>query len=52
MTLVTASKREGKYLLYWLTTTSVVTTYSYIATVTLASLHCTPSNYVMTTCTA
>merc|ERR1712154_193217 len=45
-----AKQREGKFLLYWLTTTSVVTETSYSATQTLASLHCTPSSYAMTNC--
>merc|ERR1719410_2284674 len=45
-----AKQREGKFLLYWLTTTSVVTETSYTNTQTLASIHCTPSSYVMTNC--
>merc|ERR1719444_581368 len=32
---------EGRFLLYWLTTTSVITETSYTQTQTLASLHCT-----------
>merc|ERR1739844_199710 len=47
---VDAKQREGKFLLYWLTTTSVITTTSYTLTQTLASLHCTPSSYVMSNC--
>merc|ERR1711923_365059 len=45
-----AKQREGKFLLYWLTTTSVVTETSFSATQSLASIHCTPSSYVMTNC--
>jgi len=43
--------RKGKYLLYWLTTTSIFTTTAYTATWTLGSLHCTPSGFVeLTSC--
>merc|ERR1711983_454715 len=37
-----AKQREGKFLLYWLTTTSVLTTTTYTETRTLASIACTP----------
>merc|ERR1712147_10257 len=45
-----AKQREGKFLLYWLTTTSVLTTTTYTETRTLASIACTPSSYVMSNC--
>merc|ERR1719288_704638 len=35
------NEREGKFLLYWMTTTSTSTTYT--ATTTVSSLACTPS---------
>ena len=40
--------REGKFLLYWMTTTS--TTTSYTATTTVYSLRCTPSAFVFSSC--
>merc|ERR1712095_161308 len=45
-----AKQREGKFLLYWLTTTSVLTTTTYTETRTLASIACTPSSYAMSNC--
>ena len=45
-----AKQREGKFLLYWLTTTSVITETSYSGTQSLASINCTPSSYVMSNC--
>jgi len=43
------SEREGKFLLYWMTTTSTSTTYT--ATTTVSSLACTPSGFVISNCT-
>merc|ERR1712018_682246 len=43
-------KRQGKYLLYWLTTTSIISTTSYSETQTIASVTCTPSGWTITTC--
>merc|ERR1712051_625506 len=43
------SEREGKFLLYWMTTTSTSTTYT--ATTTVSSLNCTPSGFVISNCT-
>ena len=43
-----ADAREGKFLMYWMTTTSTTTTY--IATSTLWSLLCTPSAFNMVDC--
>merc|ERR1712020_116542 len=40
------SEREGKFLLYWMTTTSTST-----ATTTVSSLACTPSGFVISNCT-
>merc|ERR1712200_44195 len=45
-----SGSREGKFLLYWMTTTSTTTTTSYTSTVTLSSLECTPSNFVFSAC--
>ena len=45
-----AKQREGKFLLYWMTTTSVITTTSFTLTQTLASIACTPSSFVMSNC--
>merc|ERR1712045_336952 len=44
-----SAERQGKYLLYWLTKTAVATT-SYVNTITLASLQCTPSQFTMSNC--
>merc|ERR1712080_430417 len=41
--------REGKFLLYWKTTTSTST--SYTATTTVSSLECTPSGFTISNCT-
>ena len=45
-----SAERQGKYLLYWLTKTAVATTTSYVNTITLASLQCTPSQFTMSNC--
>merc|ERR1712045_168417 len=42
------SEREGKFLLYWMTTTSTSTTYT--ATTTISALACTPSGFVISNC--
>merc|ERR1719350_800472 len=44
------ASREGKFLVYWMTTTSITTLTSYSATRTVASLICTPSNYGFAQC--
>merc|ERR1719270_768226 len=41
-------EREGKFLLYWKTTTSTST--SYTATTTLQALECTPSGFGLSEC--
>merc|ERR1711918_289160 len=41
--------REGKFLMYWMTTTSTSTTYT--ATTTISSLACTPSGFSISNCT-
>ena len=41
--------RDGKFLLYWMTTTSTSTTYT--STTTVSSLECTPSGFTISTCT-
>merc|ERR1712106_636153 len=43
-------QRQGKYLLYWMTTTSVSSLISYTKTVTIASLYCTPNDFPLSEC--
>merc|ERR1719215_223322 len=40
-----AGQREGKFLLYWMTTTSTTTSTSYTATASLSALECTPTSW-------
>jgi len=47
---VSSGSREGKFLLYWMTTTSTTTTTSYSSTVTLSAVECTPSNFPFSAC--
>ena len=42
--------RAGRFLVYWMTTTSVSTLTSYTTTLTVASLVCTPSNFDLSVC--
>merc|ERR1712083_60977 len=42
--------REGKFLVYWMTTTSISTITSFSSTYSLASIICTPSNYAVSQC--
>merc|ERR1711923_172680 len=42
--------REGKFLVYWMTTTSISTITSFSSTYSLASIICTPSNYAVSEC--
>ena len=46
----TEHEREAKFLVYWLTTTSVSTSFSYSTTSTLGSLSCTPSGFYLSVC--
>merc|ERR1712024_55955 len=46
----TTSDRDGRFLLYWLTTTSTSTTTIYTGTSTIASLDCTPNGYTVKEC--
>merc|ERR1711956_156238 len=46
----TTSDRDGRFLLYWLTTTSTSTTTIYTGTSTLATLDCTPGGYTLSAC--
>merc|ERR1711874_119098 len=43
-------EREGKFLLYWMTTTTTSTFTTYTATTTLGALECTPSNFGISQC--
>merc|ERR1712066_1154957 len=42
--------RKPRFLIYWMTTTSLSTLTSYTTTVTVASLACTPSNFGHSEC--
>ena len=44
------SAREARFAFYWMTTTAISTSTTYTATVTVASLRCTPSNFGMSEC--
>ena len=46
----TTSDRDGRFLLYWLTTTSTSTTTIFTATSTLATLACTPNGFTNSVC--
>ena len=39
------AQRDGRFLLYWITTTSTSTTTSFTATSTIQSIVCTPANF-------
>merc|ERR1719383_502961 len=43
-------QRDGRFLMYWKTTTSTSTSTSYTATSTLATLECTPSGFSLSLC--
>ena len=45
-----AEDREGRFLLYWMTTTSTSTSTSYTATSTMATLECTPNGFTLNAC--
>merc|ERR1712079_286938 len=45
-----ASRRDGRFLLYWLTTTTTSTTTIFTATGTIATLTCTPAGYTVNAC--
>merc|ERR1719220_2891201 len=42
--------REGRFLLYWLTTTTTSTTTSFTATSSIGSIYCTPAGYTNVLC--
>ena len=44
------TERDARFLLYWATLTSTATTTSYSATLSLASLHCTPTGFSLSLC--
>merc|ERR1711874_649 len=44
------SDRQGRFAMYWMTTTFTSTTTSYTATTTIASVECTPSGFTLTYC--
>jgi hypothetical protein len=45
-------EREGKFLLYWLTTTTTISTTVFTATSSIASIVCTPAGYTNAECPA
>ena len=45
-----SSGREGRFLLYWLTTTTTSTTTSFTATSSIGSVVCTPAGYTNSVC--
>ena len=45
-----SSGREGRFLLYWLTTTTTSTTTSFTATSSIGSIACTPAGYTNVLC--
>merc|ERR1712004_791312 len=42
--------RKARFLVYWMTTTSVSTSLTYTTTLTVASLTCTPSSFALSKC--
>merc|ERR1712079_453027 len=42
--------REGRFLLYWMTTTSTSTSTSFTSTTTLSNLICTPNGFTISLC--
>jgi hypothetical protein len=42
--------RNARFLVYWMTTTSMSTLTSYTSTLTIASLSCTPSSFELLLC--
>merc|ERR1712127_220403 len=42
--------REGRFLVYWMTTTSYSTATSFTTTFSFASMTCTPSSFALTEC--
>ena len=42
--------REGRFLLYWLTTTTTSTTTSFTATSSIGSIYCTPAGFTNGLC--
>ena len=42
--------REGRFLLYWATTTLTSTSTTYTGTSTIASLECTPPSFTISSC--
>ena len=44
------SSRDPRLMIYWTTITKKSTTTSYLSTSTIASVICTPSNFIYKTC--
>merc|ERR1719189_2969873 len=47
---ISDEERQGKFLVYWLTTTSISTSTSFSTTSTIGSLACTPSGFIWSAC--
>jgi len=48
--VVDSHLRKARFLVYWMTTTSVSTSLTYTTTLTVASLTCTPSSFALSKC--
>ena len=44
------TERKGKFLLYWLTTTSTSTTTTFTSTTSITDIECTPAGFTMSNC--
>merc|ERR1719323_228093 len=48
--VVDSHLRKARFLVYWMTTTSISTSLTYTTTLTVASLTCTPSSFALSKC--
>ena len=44
------TERKGKFLLYWMTTTSTSTTTTFTSTTSITDIECTPAGFSMSNC--
>ena len=49
-TEINTDERKGKFLLYWLTTTSTSTTTTFTSTTSITDIECTPAGFTMSNC--
>ena len=47
---IDSGSRSPRFMIYWTTITKTSTTTSYLSTSTIASVICTPSNFIYKTC--